>query len=210
MHALASQLAPTPTPASAPRKTGLGVAATDAQLVERLRRGDQWAREALYRRYLPQVRGLTVRLLANSVEAEDVVQDTFVLVFEEIHKLRDPGSLKGWMMQIAVRQTHRRFRRRKLLRALGLLASTEDSQLEAIVAPGTSPEVQAELGKIDRALRRTAVAARLAWMLRYVEGCSLEEVAARCECSLATAKRRIAAANQHVKQHVQIEEPAGE
>jgi RNA polymerase sigma-70 factor (ECF subfamily) len=40
---------------------------------------------------------------------------------------------------------------------------------------------------------------RLAWTLRHIEGERLEDVAARCGCSLATAKRRIAAAHAHLQ-----------
>jgi RNA polymerase sigma-70 factor (ECF subfamily) len=44
-----------------------------------------------------------------------------------------------------------------------------------------------------------------AWELRYVDGHKLEQVASLCDCSLATAKRRIAAADAIVRQHVQLE-----
>lgn len=46
---------------------------------------------------------------------------------------------------------------------------------------------------------------RLAWSLRHVEGHALEEVAAACDCSLATAKRRIAAAEANVRARIRAE-----
>jgi RNA polymerase sigma-70 factor (ECF subfamily) len=45
-------------------------------------------------------------------------------------------------------------------------------------------------------------AERLAWTLRHVEGERLEQVARQCGCSLATAKRRIAAAQDAIEQAV--------
>ena len=47
---------------------------------------------------------------------------------------------------------------------------------------------------------------RFAWVLRHVEGYQLEEVADACECSLATAKRWIAKADERVRQHVRIQD----
>jgi RNA polymerase sigma-70 factor (ECF subfamily) len=52
---------------------------------------------------------------------------------------------------------------------------------------------------VYRALDRLGTAERLAWTLRHVEGERLDAVAQLCGCSLATAKRRIAAANAHVR-----------
>jgi RNA polymerase sigma-70 factor (ECF subfamily) len=43
----------------------------------------------------------------------------------------------------------------------------------------------------------------VAWTLRHVEGESLEEVAVLCDCSLATAKRRIASAHEKIKQRLE-------
>ena len=47
-----------------------------------------------------------------------------------------------------------------------------------------------------------AVPLRLAWMLRYVEGCELTEVADQCGCSLATVKRRITRADDELRQQL--------
>ena len=64
--------------------------------------------------------------------------------------------------------------------------------------PDTTPELRAELGLLSRALERISAGERIAWMLRHVEGLSLEEVAQECDCSLATAKRRISSAQERV------------
>jgi RNA polymerase sigma-70 factor (ECF subfamily) len=70
----------------------------------------------------------------------------------------------------------------------------------------THPDIRAELALLDLALAPLADVDRAAWMLRYVEGYGLEDVARLCRCSLATAKRRIARAQQLVRAHVEIAE----
>ena len=65
--------------------------------------------------------------------------------------------------------------------------------------PDISPERRALLTRVYQALDQLPVDHRLAWTLRYVEGEKLERVAERCGCSLATAKRRIAAAHTRIQ-----------
>jgi RNA polymerase sigma-70 factor (ECF subfamily) len=153
---------------------------------------------------VPSVRATVRRLQGNSHDAEDVVQDTFVNAFEIWDQLREPEHAKSWLLRIAVRKVQKRFRRRRVLRALGLDQTTDDVTLEALARPGLSSEARAELVLLDAAMRKLAPDVRIAWMLRHVEGAALEEVAALCDCSLATAKRRIAFAQEKVSAHLQL------
>lgn len=183
-----------------PLPAGEGV--SDASLVERAKGGDRWAEEVIYRRYVGTVAGLAVRLLRSRAEMEDVVQETFAIALEKLGSLRDGEALRGWLAQIAVGQVRRRFRRRKLLGLLGLDRTEEDAPFESLAAEGLSAEEAAELAAIDALLATLPVEQRIAWVLRHVEGESLEDVARACSCSLATAKRRIAAAEARVSFHV--------
>ena len=183
---------------------------TDFELARRIGRGDRWAEERFYRRHVRQVVGLAQRLLGNSWEAEDVAQDTFVSAFETWGQLRDYERARSWLMQIAVRKVHRKFRRRRLLRLLGLDRSIDDLPLDALARDDTSSEVRFELMALDAILKSLPIASKIAWMLRYMEGLPLEQVAERCDCSLATAKRRIAAARQVIGRQIEIAEPSDE
>ena len=177
-------------------------AASDAQLVARAIEGDRWGREMLYRRHATYLLAIAARLLGNRNEGEEVVQDTFVTAFEQLSTLREPAALRGWLAQIAVSQVRRRMRRGRLMRVLGLDRGADDATLGALAAPGTNPDQRAELALIDRAMRGMNANVRIAWMLRMVEGLELAEVASACGCSLATAKRRIAAADAVVRTHI--------
>jgi RNA polymerase sigma-70 factor (ECF subfamily) len=180
-------------------------------LVEQIRIGDREAEAALYRRHAPAISRITRRLLGTADEVNDVLHDTFVYALEHVDELRDPSAAGGWLLQIAIRQTHRRFRRKRLLRFLGLAGNETwepGAQLEDLAAPGVSQETIAELRLVDAVLAKVADAERIAWVLRRVEGCALEEVASACACSLATAKRRIAAVDACLEEHVHVGEGA--
>lgn len=188
------------------RAVTIGREVTDAELVERAHRGNSWAEEMLYRRYAPQLLSVCTRLLRHSADAEDVVHDAFVDALDQLGTLREASLFRSWIMGIAVHKVHRRLRRRKLLRVLGLLREEPDATIEACLAPGISPEIHAELVCLDQQLAQLPDAQRIAWQLRYVEGYRLEEVAEACRCSLATIKRRLQSADALLRKHIELEE----
>jgi RNA polymerase sigma-70 factor, ECF subfamily len=174
----------------------------DEELVRRALAGDRWGREMLYRRHAGSLLAMTVRLLANRGEAEEIVQDTFLTAFEQLGTLREAGAVRGWLGQIAVNLVRRRFRRARLMRFLGLDRGADDATLESLADPGVSTDQRVELALVDRLLRGMKPGLRLAWMLRRVDGLELNEVASLCDCSLATIKRRIVEADAIIGRHV--------
>ncbi|HKP63098.1 MAG TPA: RNA polymerase sigma factor [Polyangiales bacterium] len=174
----------------------------DAELVARARAKDRGAEELLYRAHVHSVAALATRLLGRSAEAEDVAQDAFVTAFSRLHQLRDGGQFRAWLMRITVHEVHRRFRRRKLLRALGLDRGQDDASLERLGASQLSSEQRAELAVLDRVLSRLSARERVAWMLRHVEGQELAEIASACEASVASIKRWLARADECIRVHV--------
>jgi RNA polymerase sigma-70 factor (ECF subfamily) len=179
---------------------------TDAELVLRARSGDRSAEEAIYRRHVDFIAGLCLRMLRDRDELADVVQDTFVDALQQLPALREPELLRGWITRVAIHKVHRRFRRRRLRMLLGLYRSSHDELVTLRARADSSPEVHAELALLDGQLARLPDAERAAWLLRYVDGRRLEEVAELCQCSLATAKRRIAAADARVRANVALQE----
>jgi RNA polymerase sigma-70 factor (ECF subfamily) len=217
-NAVVSAVADPLTGPSAPPEDGLaeadaGVASTgwseDEMLVAAIRRGDRAAEERLYRRHAGAILSLATRLLHSREDAMDVMQDAFVTAFESLADLREPAAFRPWLQRVTVRLVHRRFRRRKLLQLLGLLDGGDGVALDALADPSTSPEARAELRWLDQRLRTVSDHERAAWMLRHIEGFALDEVAEACGCSLATAKRRIAAADAAVREHFAPSERGG-
>jgi RNA polymerase sigma-70 factor (ECF subfamily) len=174
----------------------------DGQLVLRARQGDSWAEEALYRRHVREVTRVVTRLLRRSEEAEDVVQDTFVRALTDLGQLDKPDAFRSWLLRIAVHQVHRRFRRRRLLRLFGLDQGVDDMTLTAQLDPGASPELRATLREVDRLLGTLPASPRVAWVLRYVEGRTVDDVAEHMATSRSTVKRFLARAEALLQDHL--------
>ena len=173
----------------------------DATLVWRACDGDRGAEEALYHRHVDYVAGMVIRLLGNREDAKDLVQDTFAIGFDQLSKLRQPETVRAWLAQIGVSQVRRKLRRVRLLAKLGFHPSGSPIDLESLASQSTTAEARAELAAVGRVLAGARTDERLAWMLRHVEGEPLEEVARLCRCSLATAKRRITAVAERLRDH---------
>lgn len=186
----------------APRREELnGVASLlereDAELVALARAGQPHAFEALYRRHSSYALALAVRIQGGTLDVEDVVHDAFLKAHDRLDDLREGASFRPWLSSVVVSLVRTRMRRRRMLGVLGL-ATAEPIDLDALVTPDAGPEVRAQLAQVYAVLREVAVDSRICWTLRYVEGRKLEDVAQLAKCSLATAKRRIAAVQNEI------------
>ena len=152
---------------------------------------------AAYRRYSSYVAAVAQRLLGRDHEVDDTVQEVFLIAVRGLDTLRDPGAIKGWLARITVRVASRRLQARRMRGWLRLDRAPTDS---LPVDRSASPEQRVLLASLYRALDELPAKQRVAWILRHVEGSSLSEVAEMTGCSLATAKRRIVAAERWLQE----------
>ncbi len=134
---------------------------------------------------------------------QDVVQDVFLIAHRNLGTLRSPGAARGWLAKVTVRLASRRLRWRRL-RLFLQPAHTVDADLVAGEDPASRPLLALLYVTLDRLPARE----RVAWTLRHLLDEPLDVVAERCGCSLATAKRRIAAAEAVLRPVLGDEEDA--
>lgn len=153
----------------------------------------------VFRRYSPYVARVALRLLGNDGEVDDLVQDVFLEAHRGLSSLREPGALGGWLARICVRRATRRLRRRRLLALLSLeTVSERDLPFDV----GASPEQRADVARIYRHLDRMPAVERVAWLLRHVEGESLDDMVGLCGCSKSTVQRRLRSAEARLEREV--------
>ena len=162
--------------------------------------------DALFIRYAPYAAAVACRIMGNTEDVDDIVQDVFIDVYRGLPKLRSIDNIRGWVAKITVRICAKRLRSRKLQRILlPMWTSPEDMNAYQIPQEGLPPDDVLWLKQIYRVLSDMAVPLRVAWTLRYLQGERLEQVAVLCGCSLATAKRRIFKAHQMIRKVVDDE-----
>jgi len=172
-----------------------GAGPTDAALVLAARAGESWAQEALFRRHARMALGLAHRLLPHDDEVDDLVQDCFVSALKRLSALDNPQAFAAWLGSIVVRAVGKRLRRRRLLSRLGLRAP-EEIDADAIAAPSVPGDVAVELRRVYAIVAQLPAEARVALILRRVDGLEVPEIARRMELSLSTVKRRLKLAEE--------------
>jgi RNA polymerase sigma-70 factor (ECF subfamily) len=169
----------------------------DSTLVAELRAGAPRAPARLWDRYAQLVRRILQRTLGPSVDVEDALQDVFLRFFRDLGSLREPSALRSFLIGITLHVATSELRRRRARRWLML---SDDGALPEPASLG-DPDFAEQRQAIDalyQVLDRVDTGRRLVFVLRYVEGLELAELALVLGCSLATTKRRVADAAQRI------------
>jgi RNA polymerase sigma-70 factor (ECF subfamily) len=185
--------------ADSPRQAVLA----EAALVGRAQEGDVASFEVLVRRYQGPVFRLGQRMLADRGDAEDMVQDTFVMVWRRLPTLVDAESFRSWVYQIATRRCL------NVLRARDRRPSTptETDDLEAAQAvthrsavddPAAAAERSAQLSGLDAVLQTLPAEQRACWVLREMHELTYPEIAYATHLPVSTVRGRIARARQNL------------
>lgn len=168
---------------------------SDEVLVQRVALGDQRAFTQLYQRHARYLAGVVYRLMGESSELDDVVQETFLVCSKSVGHLQHADRVRPWLVTIAVRRVQRRLQARRRRGWLG-------AELAFISPQVSDPHVSREVSELYRALAQLSPELRVPWTLSRVEGGTHEEVAGWCEISLATLKRRLARADNFLKRRL--------
>ena len=171
-----------------------GAMDADVDVVMRVAAGDRDAVAELYDRHASRVLGLAYRIVQNSSDAEDVVQEVFSQAWRTAQAYRATrGTVAGWLLMMARTRAIDRLRTRQAKQA-----SVGADHLDAV--PSDSPAVPDQLIATEQAVQvREAMLElpadqRTALELAYFEGLTHTEIAERLRTPLGTVKTRIRSA----------------
>ena len=168
---------------------------SDAELVALLLRHPSTAAAKLHDRYAPIVNRLVWRLLGADADHDDLVQQVFCKVIEHVGRLRDPSRLAAWIQRTTVNTVYEELRRREVRR----LFLRERARAEFHPDLTRDTEIRDLLLCAQTLLARLPAKDRIVFVLHFVEGYRLREVADLCGFSLRTAKRRLGAVNSRFR-----------
>jgi RNA polymerase sigma-70 factor (ECF subfamily) len=185
----------------------------DAELVERARKGELDAFEALTNRYEQRVYSLALRMLRHEQDAEDVTQQTFLSALESLAGFRGDASFATWLLRIATHAALKIIRKRKGLDTVSLEEATEETDgYDSIPHPEyiadwrQSPEELVQKHETQRlledALAKLDEKHRMVFLLRDVEGLSVKEAAEALGLSEANTKVRLLRARLQLREHL--------
>lgn len=172
--------------------------AEEEALLARLAEGDSSAAGGLFDLHAPRVERILFRILGTDPELSDLVHDVFLRALQGVPRLKDPRAFPGWLQRVAVSAAMDLLRARRRRRKWLFFLPPE--ALPELVAPGLDHEARDALQAVYTILDQLPPEDRVAFSLRFLEGLDLTAVADACGCSLATAKRRISRAQDHLFQ----------
>jgi RNA polymerase sigma-70 factor, ECF subfamily len=152
--------------------------------------------DGIFRRYAPYVARVGFRLLGQDDELQDLVQDVFLEAHRGLARVSDSSAIKAWLARITVRKAVRRLRKQRLWQVLHLRLPSEFSDLSA---PTANPEERAQVAGVYRALATLPTKTRAAWLLKHLEGESLDAISDALGISKSTVQRRLSDAQSKLR-----------
>lgn len=178
---------------------------TDPLLVARMARGDRAALSLLYARHAPRLLALTVGILRDRGEAEDVLHDVFLEAWKSAATYAEErGTVTAWLSLRARSRAIDRRRSPGRSRAVSLEASGHAPAVD----PGLDPSRMGDHERLARALSALSAEEQEVILLGYFEGLSSSEIAERVQKPIGTVKSRTRSALGKLRGVLGPEEPA--
>lgn len=154
---------------------------TDAAAIARVRAGDRDAYRLLVERHSRIVFRLAYRIVQNEMDAEDVVQETFMRAYQHLDRFDMAASFSTWLYRIASNYALDLLRaRQRHASSVEPTESGEDFLSTTVAHPGPPPDrllLSREVeDRVQQALGALTPQERTAFVLRHFEGQSIEEI----------------------------------
>lgn len=167
---------------------------SEAEAIERAKRGDAESFEALYALHKRRVYSLCLRMTSNTAEAEDLTQDAFLQLFRKIATFRGESAFSTWLHRLAVNVVLMHLRKK------GLPQISLEESLEPQQEDGPKKDIGARdnvlAGAIDRvnlgrAIEHLPPGYRAIFVLHDIEGYEHNEIAHMMGCSVGNSKSQL-------------------
>ena len=166
--------------------------------------GDAGAFEAIYQQHCRRVYALCLRMLRDPIEAEDLVQDVFVLLFRKIHTFRGESAFSTWLHRLAANLVLMRLRKKSPPTvSIEAAADLDDEISSPAVDIGTRDlllEGAIDRVTLDRCIERLPPGYRAIFVLHDVQGYQHKEISETLGRSIGVSKSQLHKARMRLRQ----------
>ena len=159
-------------------------------------RQDARSQRMLFDRYAGKMMSVCLRYANDSMEAEDMIQDAFIKVFQYIGQFKFEGAFEGWIRRIVVNTAIRHLEKKKL--------HFKDIDDNSQNAPSIDPQAYTHLGEDDlmKLINRLPDGYRLVFNLNAIEGYSHEEIAVMLNIQPGTSRSQLVKARKMLQHQI--------
>ena len=172
----------------------------DKALIEAFQEGDEFAFVSLYNRYKGAVYAFCVKMLLDRAQAQDIMQETFLRVYENRDRLHSASSFKSWLFTIARNQCLNQLRRSN--RQVPL-EENDESNVRLFDTPVASLEKSERIEMVSHFLSQLKPDYREVLILREYHNLSYEEIAAVTRSTLSAVKSRLFKARRRLADYLE-------
>jgi RNA polymerase sigma factor (sigma-70 family) len=165
------------------------------QLINDCKKKDIKAQEQLYRQYAPKLFSVCLKYSRNYTEAQDNLQDGFLLIFEKIHLFSFKGSFEGWLKRVMINHILQLYRKETFL-----------SLVDEEITEAVEVEVEEESVSIDylmKIIQELPDRYRLVFNLFVIDGYSHPEIATLLNINIGTSKSNLSRARMILKEKIE-------
>lgn len=167
------------------------------QLIQGCIKKERYSQSRLYEQFAPSMFGVCLRYAKNREEAEEILQEGFLKVFEFIHQFRADGSFEGWIRKIMVNCALQRYRSKVTMYAV--------VNIDALgIEPKSNEDIINRLGtkELLQLIRQLPPAYRMVFNLYVFEGMKHREIARHLGISEGTSKSNLSDARSILQKAV--------
>ena len=172
----------------------------DRDLVEQAQRGDREAFAILARTHGDRLMAIAQRILRDVGRAEDAVQQTLVIAWRELPRLRDPDRFDAWLQRLLVNASYAEARRSR-----AWLASVRVLPLEGLGGGDESLALD-DRDRLERGFRRLPPDQRAILVFTHYLGLTPTEIAERLGIPVGTANSRLHYAHRAMRAAIEADE----
>ena len=171
----------------------------DIDILLRLcKEGKQTAQMEVYNRYYKAMYNTALRIVKNSAEAEDVMQESFLNAFTKLHTFKGEVTFGSWLKRIVINNSIYHFRKQQKKNEVAIddiLYKVEDNDVNASDHGDTELKAQ----KVMETMKRLKDNYRISLTLHLVEGYDYEEISKIMNMSYANCRTTISRAKESLR-----------
>jgi RNA polymerase sigma-70 factor (ECF subfamily) len=198
------QRASLPEHTSVESKTDKPQSSPVSEAIRLAQHGDPGAFESIYQEHCRRVYALCLRMLGDPIEAEDLVQDVFILLFRKIHTFRGESAFSTWLHRLTVNLVLMRLRKKSppmvSIEATTDLDDETSSPTIDLGAPDLMLEGSVDRVNLERCIERLPAGYRAIFILHDVQGFQHTEIAAIVGRSVGDSKSQLHKARMRLRE----------
>lgn len=176
----------------------MNYSATHQEIIENCKLGKRPAQFELYRLYSKAMYNICLRMLKDEMDAEDILQNSFVDVFTKLHTFQYQSSIGAWIKRIVINNCINYLKKRRLE-----LEELDDSYMGVADAGNEDlPDFSLEVRAINEAVRNLPDGYRVVFNLYMFEGYDHKEIGSILNISEATSKSQYSRAKKKLKDYL--------